>query len=977
VVWQGVRLTASPLLRRWVRRALAATVLAAPGLAAQVPARPYRDWRTIRTTHFRFHYPEAYAAWARSVAQHIEGVDSAVSRLVGFTPQRPVNVVIDNPYDEPNGSALPFIETPVLNFWPVPPDPREDIGNWRSWGEMLSTHEFAHLAHLTRPSRNPLDRLFWRLMPVDLGPLPQKLPRWAIEGYATYVEGHVTGSGRPNGAWRAAILRQWALEGHLPTYDQMSNWGAFNGGDFAYLAGSAFVQWLATRYGDSTLVFVWRRATARVDRSFDRAFAGVYGDPPPVLYGRFTAQLTAQATAAQHAIDTAGRTQGAMVQHLDWATGDPAFSRNGSRVAIVLRSGASPGRTVVWATSPPPDTAAERRRRELLARDPEDVPATQFYPPPRPALATLRAVDGQTFVQPRFLDDSTRLLVSRLTEQADGTMRPDLYVWNAARGTVRRVTHDAGVEDADPSPHDADAIATQCRAGTCDVVRVDLATGRVRTVLAGDPDRSYFRPRYSPNGRRFVVSMSDHGHWVLLIADRDGRNVTPLLAGDRANRYDATFSPSGDTLLYVTDRGGVINVAATDLQNRREFMITSVTGAAVAPAEDPASGAIWFLSLQARGYDLRAVPPGRAARPVDIVGRFGAAAPPDVTPRDTMPVNPVSPARTYGLGPRHTRYLPGETYGADGASTALYLTNTDVIGRLSTLVGGAYGARAQWNGGMAQVAWRGSRVEVDAAAHWARRVPSTGSASGVAGTALDATRMGGLLAAAYSRWGSESQWRARLGIAAEHMEQPGPAGTFGRTQAFAEWSGLLEQTAGRRAAVERLALHADGEDDGGRSVARGIARLSFAQTGIAPLPFAAAVTYGLMSGSGRAFDRFSAGGMPSPIVDSSLTMARLTLPWLPNGAVVPGVTGTRSAVLAVRGSVPLGLLTPFYEAVSVSGGGPFRTWHRGFGAEVRFRLDGLSQLFLPSLDLRVGAARSLDAPFARRTTVYVSIRYRP
>ncbi|OYV67248.1 MAG: hypothetical protein B7Z72_09935, partial [Gemmatimonadetes bacterium 21-71-4] len=442
---------ASPLLRRCTRTAAGAllVVTAAPALGAQTATRPYLDWRTVETAHFRIHYPAGYGRWARDVAAHVEGVDSAVSRLVGFTPQRPVNVVVSNPYDEPNGSALPFLDAPVLNFWPVPPDPREDIGNWRSWGEMLSVHEFAHLAHLTRPSRNPLDRLFWRLMPVDLGPLPQKLPRWAIEGYATYVEGQVTGSGRPNGAWRAAVLRQWAIEGHLPSYAEMSGWGAFNGGDFAYLAGSAFMEWLATRYGDSTLVFVWRRASARVERTFDDAFTGVYGDPPPVLYGRFTAQLTAQAMAAVRAIDTAGRTQGAVVQHLDWGTGDPAFSRGGSRVAIVLRSGDRPGRTVVWSTSPQPDTAAQRRDRELLARDPDDVPALPFYPPPRRALATLHAVDGQPFVQPRFLDDSTHVLVSRLTRQPDGTMRPDLYVWNTATGRVRRVTHDAGVENAD------------------------------------------------------------------------------------------------------------------------------------------------------------------------------------------------------------------------------------------------------------------------------------------------------------------------------------------------------------------------------------------------------------------------------------------------------------------------------------------------------------------------------------------------
>ena len=956
---------------------------AAHTLAAQDPTRPYQDWRTLETAHFRFHYPRALAAWTRDVAGHMEAVDSAVERLVGYAPAHRVDVVVDNPYDIPNGSALPFLDAPVLTFWPVPPNPRDDIGNYRSWGEMLSVHEFAHLAHLLRPSRNPLDRRFWELMPADLGPLPRKLPRWAIEGYATYVEGHVTGSGRPNGAWRAAILRQWALEGHLPTYAQMSGWSAFNGGDFAYLAGSAFMEWLAAGYGDSTLVHVWRRASARVDRTFDDAFTGVYGDPPAVLYGRFTAQLTAQATDAEHAMDAAGRVPGAMVQHLDWGTGDPAFSRDGSRVALVLRSADRPPRTVIWATTAPPDTAGDARRQALLARDPEDVPATACYPPPRTPIATLEARGGRAFVEPRFLDQGTRVLVSRLTEQADGTLRPDLYIWNVARHRLRRVTHDAAVQDADPSPDGREALATRCTGGSCDVVRVDLETGRVTRVLAGTPHRSYYRPRYAPDGRRFVVSASVDGHWQLLVVDRAGDAITPLFAGDAVNRYDATFTASGDSLIYVSDNGGMIDLAATALGAPREMPLTRVTGAAVAPAVDPATGAVWFLSLQARGYDLRALPAplhAAATRTSDtITGRFGAASPPRPIVRPPMPANAVRGPVPYGLGPRHWRYLPGETYGADGFAAGLSASNTDVIGRLTGLVGASFGARTQANGATAGVVWRGSRVELDAGGHWARQLPSLGSARGAVGTALDGTRSGGLLAAAYQTAGDSWHWRARAGGGFEQWALSDSTHSLARSVAFVEWTGALEQSSGRRAAVERLALHVDGGRTGAGRVARLVAHGAVGATGFGPVPAALAVTYGRMSGSALGIERFSAGGLPSPLVDSSLTAARFAMPSLPNGSVVPDSAGQGSALLAYRATIPMGILAPFYEAVSVSGNanGRFVHWHRAFGAELRLRFGAFTQAYVPALDLRFGVARSLDAPYARRTIIYAAIRYTP
>ena len=87
----------------------------------------------------------------------------------------------------------------------------------------------------------------------------------------------LTGSGRPYSVIRAAILRQWALEGRLPSYGQLDATGGFYGGAMAYLAGSAYLEWLAAqRGGDSSLVNLWRRMSARQDRTFPAAFSGVF-----------------------------------------------------------------------------------------------------------------------------------------------------------------------------------------------------------------------------------------------------------------------------------------------------------------------------------------------------------------------------------------------------------------------------------------------------------------------------------------------------------------------------------------------------------------------------------------------------------------------------------------------------------------------------------------------------------------------------
>ncbi|OYV63456.1 MAG: hypothetical protein B7Z72_14365, partial [Gemmatimonadetes bacterium 21-71-4] len=80
---------------------------------------------------------------------------------------------------------------------------------------------------------------------------------------------------------------------------------------------------------------------------------------------------------------------------------------------------------------------------------------------------------------------------------------------------------------------------------------------------------------------------------------------------------------------------------------------------------------------------------------------------------------------------------------------------------------------------------------------------------------------------------------------------------------------------------------------------------------------------------------------------------------------------------ADRAAVPFEFLTPFYEGVSVSSGTRFSTWHRALGAEARLTMGRLSQAYLPGFDIRLGVARSLDAPFAARTTLYSTVRYTP
>jgi hypothetical protein len=138
--------------------------------------------------------------------------------------------MVEDPVNAANGFAVPLLGEPTIFLWPTPPAPGPTFGTHRGWGEILAVHEYAHIAHLTIPTRNPTERLLWRLLPARVGPVARKAPAWVIEGYATLIEGRLTGNGRPASAGRAAVLRQWALEGQLPRYQELGATSPFLGG---------------------------------------------------------------------------------------------------------------------------------------------------------------------------------------------------------------------------------------------------------------------------------------------------------------------------------------------------------------------------------------------------------------------------------------------------------------------------------------------------------------------------------------------------------------------------------------------------------------------------------------------------------------------------------------------------------------------------------------------------------------------------
>jgi hypothetical protein len=197
-----------------------------------------------------------------------------------------------------------------------------------------------------------------------------------------------------------------------------------------------------------------------------------------------------------------------------------------------------------------------------------------------------------------------------------------------------------------------------------------------RQLAASGRFEQVFTPRFSPDGRRVAYGVWTRGGYrdIRIVDTRTGR-VTELMH-DRALDQQPAWSPDGRYLFFTSDRTGIPNVYAYELEAHTLHQVTNVITGAYMPEVSPDGKWLVYVGYTAQGFDLYVT---------ELDRRRFLPAEPYSEPRGTPVEDPVEKfwrIETYNplssLRPRAYNFSYGP--GTFGDALVISTTGFDVVG---------------------------------------------------------------------------------------------------------------------------------------------------------------------------------------------------------------------------------------------------------------------------------------------------------
>lgn len=671
---------------------LIAALLCGGLLLGARPARagdPELRYRTIETKHFRISYHEPLGVAAQRIAVIAEQVHTLLGGILKHEMRFRTEVVLTDDTDFSNGSAtaLPF---PTVRLYLTAPEDRSELNDFDDWLLALFMHEYTHALHLDTINGLPKWLNYLGGFGVNTLYAPNQIqPRWFIEGLAVFEETERTSAGRLRSSLFDMYLRSHVLEGKFLRLDQVSNQTRlFPRGNVPYLYGSAFLRYIARRYGEKTLQEISHRygggwsPDTWVPWGMSRALRRITGATYGQLYEDFKKDLLARYLAQQSDIQSGPLGITPVEPLTDWkASADrPVYSPD--------------GREILWLESDPYrrpalmryDVATKKASVELLI---DGAGGLALTPDGQGAVMARLRYFRQFFTYQDLVlyrrDRKTLVALSEGLRVDNPAVSPDgrLLAFEVNAQGTRRL----GLMELPSVRHPGSEAAIDARAYAVPEVFRARAAAPVRFPLPQKDFTQVYTPTFSPDGRHLAFSYWQEGGYRDIVTLDLVTGELRYVTRDRALDLEPHYSRDGEYLYFVSDRTGVYNLYAHHLSTDTTWLASSVVSGVFSPAVAPDGSRVAHVGFVSEGFRIEtmALDPARfvLAPPALLERPEPPRLPPTpLEPEQRLPVKRYNPARSFFRTPLSLLNvaLPISAPGQYGQSFGLTLSTEDLFG---------------------------------------------------------------------------------------------------------------------------------------------------------------------------------------------------------------------------------------------------------------------------------------------------------
>jgi len=540
-------------------------------------------WTTLETPHFLIHFHQGGEDLAKRAAVIAEDVHQRMSPRMKWTPSQKTHLVLADVADEANGQTSPIPYDQIILYVTQPSgQPGFGATAYDDWLRVLITHEYTHALHMDMVNGIPkgIQTVFGRIYFPNMFE-----PVWMIEGLATYEETELTSGGRGRSPGAEMVLRMAALEGPFPELPQASVYPDFwPSGQVPYLFGESFTRYIAEKYGRDTLADISVAYSGRGfpflvastgEKVLHRSYADLWEEWKGVLKDRFRQQ--------EQTIRAQGITSSNVLTRRGNLNISPAFAPDGKRIAYsVVNSDEFPGIFIMNV-----DGSNDRKIVEN-------------------AFST--SASGSSLA---WSPDGTRLYYTKRDVQGNTNLFNDLYAFDLTTGKELRLTEGLRARDPHPSLDGKKLVFVANRMAHNRLGVLNISLDRQQPVAQSDivwlgpesPDQ-YSTPQWSHDGTKIAVCVHQaNGFQDIRLLDALGNKLADI-SQDRALDGAPAWSSDDHYLYFSSDRSGIFNLYAYEMETKTIFQITNVLGGAFTPSPSPDNTRLAFSSYSAAGYDI-------------------------------------------------------------------------------------------------------------------------------------------------------------------------------------------------------------------------------------------------------------------------------------------------------------------------------------------------------------------------------------